>query len=84
MRPVAADAAAILYVRDAATWAAHQALRPPTPAGSPVYAIPRWTLFRSVPPPAHGPAIVSIPDLVSRLGVDLEPLLNRQEPDVAQ
>ncbi len=84
MRPVAADAAAVLYVRDVATWAAHQALRPPTPAGSPVYAIPRWTLFRSVPPPAHGPAIVSIPDLVSRLGVDLEPLLNRQEPDVAQ
>ena len=85
MRLVAIDDDTALYVRDPAIWAAHQALRPPTPAGSPLYAIPRWTLFRSVPPPTEGgSAILSIPDLLSRLGVDLTPLLDRLDPGSAK
>ena len=84
MRQVAMEGDTALYVRDTATWTAHQALRPPTPAGSPLYAIPRWTLFRSVPPPAQGPAILSMPDLLSRLGVDLAPLLDRLDPGSAK
>ena len=85
MRQVAMEDGTALYVRDPAIWSAHQALRPRTPAGSPIYAIPRWTLFRSVPPPAEGaPAILSMPDLLSRLGVDITLLLNRLDRDIAK
>jgi hypothetical protein len=65
-----------LYVRSEAVWASHCALRPPTPAGSPVYAIPRGIIFRSVPL-EDGPPIVNVVDLVENAGIDMEPILDR-------
>ncbi len=44
-RLIAVEGDAALYVRDDSVWARQLALRPPTPAGSPLYWIPRRTLF---------------------------------------
>ncbi|HEV8613364.1 MAG TPA: hypothetical protein VGQ73_07625, partial [Gemmatimonadales bacterium] len=40
MRLLAADSAAALYIRSDSIWRLQRAFRPPTPAGSPVYALP--------------------------------------------
>jgi hypothetical protein len=65
-----------LYVRSDAVWSSHRAIRPPTPAGSPLYAVPRGILFRSVPL-TNGPPIINLVDVAERAGIDVEPLLTR-------
>lgn len=45
MERVAQEAGAALYVRDRALWGRQLALRPPTPAGSSLFAVHRATLF---------------------------------------
>jgi hypothetical protein len=75
-RLVARDSGAAVYVGDDAVWTKHRALTPPTPAGSRVYTVDRGTLFRSVPR-GDGPAVVSVIDVLERLGVDVDPLLAR-------
>jgi hypothetical protein len=75
-RLVAREEGAALYVRSDSVWAAHRALRPPTPAGSALFALPRSTLFRSVPP-EDGPPVIDVIAFLERLGIDMDPLLAR-------
>jgi hypothetical protein len=56
MRLVAEEQAVALFLKSEETWLRHRAMRPPTPAGSPLYVIPRWVLFRRPAPPG-GPHI---------------------------
>jgi hypothetical protein len=76
MRPVASDGEATLYVRSENMWAAHRALRPPTPAAAAVYAIPREQLFGRLPR-AEGPRVLDVEKTVEGLGVPVEDLLRR-------
>ncbi len=76
MRGLAQEGTAVLYVRSDSVWTGHRALRPPTPAGSPVYEIPRGMLFRSVPLKG-GPQIISVLDLLEGLGIKTDPILHR-------
>jgi len=76
MRLVAQEGTAALYLRSDSVWAGHRALRPPTPAGSRVYEIPRGMMFRSVPL-KDGPQIISVLDILERLGIDTHRLLHR-------
>lgn len=73
---VAADSGAVLYVRDIARWHADVARRPPTPAGSATYYVPRGILFRGLPDP-DGPAIIDVVATLERLGIDMTPVLAR-------
>jgi hypothetical protein len=75
-RLVARDSGWAVYVGDEAAWEKHRALTPPTPAGSAVYTVDRGTLFRSVPR-GDGPPVISVIDVLERLGVDVDPLLAR-------
>jgi hypothetical protein len=65
-----------LYVRDIARWHADVARRPPTPAGSATYYVPRGILFRGLPDP-DGPAIIDVVATLERLGIDMTPVLAR-------
>ncbi|MCP4357713.1 MAG: hypothetical protein GY796_06825 [Chloroflexi bacterium] len=65
-----------LYVRDKTQWETDLATHLPAPAGSPVYAVPRGILFRSVPM-TGGPYILNIVGIVELLGVDMDPILDR-------
>ncbi len=65
-----------LYVRDEAVWHSHQALKPETPAGSPLYVLPRGILFRSVPLP-EGAQVINVVALLESAGVDMDPWLAR-------
>jgi hypothetical protein len=76
MRLVASDRDAALYVRSDSVWRGHVALRPATPAGSPIYEVPRGVLFRSVPPGA-GQRIFSVVNALASIGVDTAFILNR-------
>jgi len=76
MRLLASDNDAALYVRSDSVWRQHVALRPPTPAGSAMYEVPRGTMFRSVHS-RNGPRIFSVVQLLSSIGVDTAFLLNR-------
>jgi hypothetical protein len=78
MKRVGETGGAALYVLDEAAWASHLGLRPPSPAGSPAYAIPRGMIFRSVPL-IGGPAIISVSDLLARRGFDVKDLLDRMK-----
>jgi hypothetical protein len=77
MRLLASDSGAALYVRSDSVWKAHRALRPPTPAGSPVYAIHRAVLFHRPGQPSEGPYIIDTAALLAKLGLDVEPLLKK-------
>ncbi len=76
MHRVAADSGAVLYVRDMARWAEDQARRPPTPAGSATYYVPRGILFRGVPN-TDGPTIIDVVATLERSGFDMAPILSR-------
>ncbi len=65
-----------IYVRDLKTLKDLQGLRPPTPAGSLLYSLPRGLIFRSVPL-INGPRIYNLVDVLTGWGLDLDPLLNR-------
>jgi hypothetical protein len=76
MRVVAQEHGAALYVRSDGVWQNHRAMRPPTPAGSDIYALPRGILFRSVPL-TNGPTIVNVVDVIEGFGFDMTPILDR-------
>lgn len=65
-----------IYVRDLQILKNLQGLRPPTPAGSPLYSLPRGLIFRSVPL-TNGPRIYNLVEVLTGWGFDLNPLLNR-------
>lgn len=69
----AANEAGVVYVRSDAEWQRHRSLRPPTPAGSPLYWTPRGIFFRSVPLEG-GPWVLDIPAVLNRWGIDVEGL----------
>jgi hypothetical protein len=75
MRLIAANPDGALYVRDERVWAEHRALRPAASVGSRLYEIPRGMLFRTMPPPDDGPAIISVVDVLEAIGVDTRALL---------
>ena len=68
-RLVAMDADAALYVLSDSVWARHLALRPPTPAGSVAYEVPRGVLFRSERM-EDGPHIFNMVNALGAIGVD--------------
>lgn len=76
MHRVAADSGSVLYVRDLTRWEADLVRRPPTPAGSATYFVPRGILFRSVPN-IVGPPIIDVVATLERLGIDMAPVLAR-------
>ena len=76
MRRIAADSGFALYVRDDAVWERDRRLRPLTPAGAPVYYIPRSILFRSVPH-VGTPRIIDVVATLEAMGVDMTPILAR-------
>jgi hypothetical protein len=75
-RLVTQDEGVALYVRNEETWAKHLALRPPTPAGSPTFQIPRGIIFRSVPL-ADGLPIIDVVDVASHSGLPMDAFLNK-------
>ena len=66
MKLLAAQGDVALYVKDRAVLAEHRAKRPPTPAGSSLYVIPRHRLFQRRGPPL-GEFLRSV---LGRLGFD--------------
>ena len=72
----AADDDAALYVLNRDVWANDLSLRPPTPAGSDLYYVPRGVLFRSIPLNEKRPHIISVPETLKRWGLDVYPLLD--------
>jgi hypothetical protein len=76
MRKIADENSVALYLRSDAVWADHLALRPPTPAGSRIYFIPRGMIFRSVQL-VEGPSVINVVNVIERFGFDLAPFLDR-------
>jgi hypothetical protein len=76
MQVVAREGEAAVYVANRELWDRHRALRPPTPAGAPVYSISRAVLFRSVPPHG-GPPIIDVAEVLGKLVPPLAPVLER-------
>jgi len=74
--PVAENTSGGLYVQNDATVRQHAALRPPTPAGSPVYWNPRGMLF-GYPPDDGGPWILDLPYRLRAAGIDVDGLVSR-------
>lgn len=72
MRLLGQENGAALYVRSDSVWALHRALRPPTPAGSVVYDIPRGYIFPAIPLPP-GRRVVSITGVLRKLRRELGP-----------
>ena len=64
MRLAARDQNAAVFVADDSVLAAHLALRPPTPAGARLYAVPRATMF----PRSGAPIEEVLRDVARRLG----------------
>jgi len=77
MRLLAQKDGAALYVLNESVWASHRALRPPTPAGSSVYAIRRGVLFPGIPL-TEGPPLIRVKDVLKRLGFDVEGMPERR------
>jgi hypothetical protein len=65
-----------LYVASDAVLRFHRTLKPPSPAGAALYAIPRNLLFREAGPPS-GAAIVDLRAALKRSGIDTTVILNR-------
>ena len=76
MRRVADADGAALFLRSDALWQVHRALRPPSPAGSVVYYIPRGVLFRSVPN-ERDTYVLDVVAALERHGFPMEPVLAR-------
>lgn len=77
MHRVAADDGAALYVRSDSLWAQHRASRPASPVASWALDVPRGILFLHAVPLEHGPRIISMPDVLAGMGVDVDALMNR-------
>jgi len=76
MKLISEEKGVALYVLDESVWVRHRAIRPPFPAGSPIYAIPRGILFRSIPLES-GPKIFNVVEIIENLGFDMDPILDR-------
>jgi hypothetical protein len=76
MRLFASNAEFALYIRDANVLANQRALRPNTPAGSPLYTIPRSFLFHSISS-SGGPAIINVLDVLKNAGFNMTPILQK-------
>jgi hypothetical protein len=76
MRLIAGDRRAALYVRSDSVWRQHLALRPPTPAGSAIYVVPRGTLFRSESA-GDGQRTYSMMRVLRSIGLDTAFISNR-------
>jgi hypothetical protein len=66
----------VVWVQSDEVWREQLALRPPTPAGSPAFRIPRGILFRSVALD-EGPYIIDLPAIAAKLGIDVDALAAR-------
>lgn len=80
MRAAAGDDEFVVWVRSERLWREQLALRPPTPAGSPVFQMPRGILFRSVAL-RGGPWIIDLPAIAGKLGIDVDALAGRARAD---
>lgn len=69
MRLIAQEDGVSLFVRSDRIWAEHQALRPPTPAESPIYYIQRDMLFPGRPI-KNCPKIIELREILKRFGLD--------------
>jgi hypothetical protein len=67
---------AALYVRSHEVLEMHRAIRPPTPAGAPIYSIPRGVLFPGLPL-ENTPEPVKVAEVLRWLGVDVDALRER-------
>lgn len=61
-RLLASTSETALYVRSETALRTHRALRPPAPAGSRIYWIPKWMLFHGPAPPGGGVRIGNLRD----------------------
>jgi hypothetical protein len=76
MQLVTAEDDAAVYVKSEAVWTQHRAARPPTPAGAPIYVIPREMFFGPLPSP-QAPHVIDVRRLLENLGVDVGQILAR-------
>ena len=75
MRFVASDHTAAIYVRSDSILAAHRGERPPSPAGSRVYSVPRNVLFNYG---SHNqPGVVSVKAAIEAVGIDPSFIIGR-------
>jgi hypothetical protein len=65
-----------IWVRDAAIWEKHLALRPTAAPGALLFRQSRSTLFRSVRGP-DGPRVIDLPAVAARLGFDVDAVARR-------
>lgn len=65
-----------VLVRSDSIWRDHLSLRPRTRTLEGIYAVPRGILFASESL-EDGPTIISVPEVLERLGVDTDPLIER-------
>lgn len=70
MRLVASSGDGALYVKSEAVLREHRALRPPTPAGSPLYSIPRGFLFSGAL--GEDAPVIRVKKLLKKLGIDVD------------
>ena len=73
---LAADGEFAVYVKEDSVHRRHLAMRPPTPAGARVFAIPRGILFRTEPLPER-PYVIDLPAIAERMGIDVDALAGR-------
>lgn len=67
-----------LYVLREDVWKQHRAMQPPTPAGNPMYAVPRWMLFGlNGYPRDGGPSVINLLELIARSGFDVKEKLRQ-------
>jgi hypothetical protein len=76
MHLLASEDDAALYVRDDRVLAEHRGLRPPSPPGSRIYAVPRWMLFHGRQP-AGDVRVYNLLDTIKGLGVNLDSIVGR-------
>ncbi len=76
MQEIASADGFSVWVRSVDVWNSHLAIRPHSPAGSPLLAVPRGILFRTEPlPPAF--RLIDLPAIAARLGIDVEAVARR-------
>src|SRR5207248_3252270 len=76
MRLLASEDDAALYLREDRVLAQHRALHPVSPAGSRIYAVPRWMLFHGRRP-ADGVRVYNVLDGIKSLGINLDSVAGR-------
>ena len=75
MSLLARDAGAALYFRDPNAMARDRTIKLPSPAGSPVYFIPRWMIFRSIPVARGQRPLIAVVDILEHLGFPMDGVL---------